>query len=66
VATTEATRQYASIAHAAQIADVHTDTIRRLIGRGDLTGYRIGTKAVRIDLAELETVFKPIGGHHAA
>ena len=39
---------------------VHPDTIRRAIARGDLTGYKFGHRTVRVDVAEVDALFKPM------
>jgi excisionase family DNA binding protein len=43
-----------SIAKVADRLDLSRDTVRRLIGRGDLTAIRIGS-SVRVSAAELES-----------
>ena len=47
---------------AADRAGVSTRTIRRWIADGRLVAYRVGPKVIRVDLDQLEAVFKPIGG----
>jgi excisionase family DNA binding protein len=49
-----------SPAQAAVYAGVHTDTIRRYISQGLLTGYRLGNKLIRIDLDELDAMLRPV------
>jgi excisionase family DNA binding protein len=49
-----------SISEAADHMGVHPETIRRYISRGDLTGYRLGPRLVRVDLAEVEAMLRPI------
>ena len=47
--------------------------MRRRIADGDITGYRLGPRIIRVDLAELDATFRPIpaastgdgGGGHA-
>ena len=39
---------------------LHPDTIRRRIREGKLTGYKMGQRVLRVDLAELEALFQPI------
>lgn len=53
-------RRLVSIADAAEYADVHPATIRRYISSGRLTGYRVGPRLVKIDLAELNDLARPI------
>lgn len=62
------TRRFTSIADAAEYADVSDRTIRRYIADGRLTGYRMGPRLVKVDLAELDTLPRPIptGGPNAA
>lgn len=55
-------RRYDSIDRAAEYAGVSTKTIRRYIASGRLTGYRIGPRLIRVDLAELDAMFRKIGG----
>lgn len=47
---------------AAVIADVHTNTIRNAINRGDLRAYRYGPRAIRIDVTDLLALFTPYTG----
>ncbi|GAB3758810.1 hypothetical protein GCM10027599_26710 [Yimella radicis] len=53
-------RQLATIPDAAEYACVSTKTIRRRIASGDLTGYRMGPRLLRVDLDELDALLKPI------
>ena len=53
-------RQLRSIQEAARLYHVHPDTIRRRIAAGQLTGHRFGPRLIRVDLAELEVLLKPI------
>jgi excisionase family DNA binding protein len=39
---------------------VSVRTVRRLISRGELRAYRIGTDIVRIDSDDIESVLKPV------
>jgi excisionase family DNA binding protein len=57
-------RRLASIAEAATYAACNPRTIRRMIARGELTGYRMGPRLVRVDLAEVDAALKviPTGG----
>jgi excisionase family DNA binding protein len=52
----EARRNMITIAKAAEYAQLSQQTIRRYIAYQKLTGYRIGPKMIRIDLAELEAL----------
>ncbi len=53
-------RRFASIAEAADLVGASTKTIRRRIADGSLTGYRMGPRLIRVDLAELDSMFRPI------
>ncbi len=55
-------RRYVKLAEAADYLGVTPRTIRGMIADGRLTGYRSGTRLVRVDLNELERVMKPYGG----
>ncbi|MCT1776761.1 helix-turn-helix domain-containing protein [Brachybacterium sp. p3-SID957] len=59
LATTPRTR-YITIGDAAEYLSVTERTVRNYIARGELTGYRIGTRAIRIDQRELENLLTPI------
>jgi excisionase family DNA binding protein len=54
------TRRLAQLESAAQYADCSVKTIRRMIARGDLTGYRMGKRLIRVDLNELDEALRPI------
>ena len=45
---------------AAQRWDVHVDAIRRLIASGQVTGYRLNGRIIRVDQAEVDSCFRPI------
>jgi excisionase family DNA binding protein len=49
-----------SIESAAERWELNPRTIRRMIARGDLTGYRFGAKALRLDQAEVDAAMTPI------
>jgi excisionase family DNA binding protein len=53
-------RRYASIAEAAAYVGVAPKTIRRLIAAGRLTGYHLGSRLIRIDLDQLDSIMTPI------
>lgn len=50
-------RRYATIAAAAKYTALSGRTINNYIAAGRLTAYRIGTRVVRVDLNELDTLF---------
>ncbi|MFF0501626.1 helix-turn-helix domain-containing protein [Nocardia aobensis] len=54
--------QYTDLRGAATILSCDQRTIRRLIAAGKLKAYKLGTKAVRIRLTDLEAVLRPFGG----
>ena len=57
---TRSDRRYASLADAAKYAGgCNERTIRRLIASGQLTGYRLGSRIVRVDLDELDRLMRP-------
>lgn len=55
-----ATRRLVTLTDAATYAAVSTKTIRRWIAAGNITGYRLGKRALRVDLHELEAFARPI------
>lgn len=61
-------RRLESIPHTADYVGVSTKTIRRMISRGQLTGLRLGTRLIRVDLNEVDAILRPIpttGGNDA-
>jgi len=63
-------RRLASIAAAAEYLATSQRTVRRMIASGDLTGYRIGSRLLRVDLNEVDAKLRAIpsaaGGPDAA
>lgn len=55
-------RRYAKLAEAADYLGVTDRTIRAMIADGRLTGYRSGTRLIRVDLNEIDAAMKPFGG----
>ena len=55
-------RRYAKLAEAADYLGVTDRTVRQMIADGRLTGYRSGTRLVRVDLNEVDAAMKPFGG----
>lgn len=47
-------RRLASVATVAELYDVDGRTVRRWIADGTITGYRVGKRSLRVDLAEVE------------
>ena len=67
--TATRTRRLTTLALAAEYAGVDPRTLRRRISAGDLTGYRLGPRLIRVDLNELDAMLRPIpagGGPDAA
>ena len=56
----ESARRVAKIAVAARLTGLSTRTIRRRISDGTLTGYRLGSRAILVDLDELDGALTPI------
>jgi excisionase family DNA binding protein len=50
----------ASLETASQRHELSVKTLRRMIARGELTGYRVGKRMIRVDLAELDSLLRPI------
>lgn len=57
-----AQRRYASLQEAAEYLGVTDRTIRQMIADGRLTGYRNGTRLVRVDLNEVDARMVAFGG----
>ena len=55
-------RRYVKPAEAAEYLGVTTRTIRQMVADGRLTGYRSGTRLVRLDLNEVDAAMRPFGG----
>jgi excisionase family DNA binding protein len=55
-------RRYAKLAEAAEYLGVTDRTIRQMIYDGRLTGYRSGSRLVRVDLNEIDSAMRPFGG----
>jgi len=49
-----------SIADAAKERGCSTDTIRRMVSRGDLKAYRLGPRLIRIRRRDLERAMRPV------
>ncbi len=62
VSTVAPRRRYVKLAEAAEYLQVTDRTIRQMIADGRLTGYRSGTRLVRVDLNELDDAMQPFGG----
>lgn len=55
-------RRYARLKEAAEYLDVTDRTVRQMIADGRLTGYRSGSRLVRVDLNEIDAAMTPFGG----
>ncbi len=55
-------RSYVTLRQAADYLNVTDRTIRQMIADGRLTGYRSGTRLVRVDLNEIDAAMRPFGG----
>lgn len=49
-----------SLDHAAGYADVSTRTIRRWIADGRLRAYRVGPRLIKVDLADIDRLARPV------
>lgn len=58
--TTTSTRRYVSIATAAEYLEMTEAGVRKFIAEGRLTGYRVGKRAIRVDLHEVDALPTPI------
>jgi excisionase family DNA binding protein len=58
-------KKLVSLADAAECAGVHPRTLRRQIAAGHLRAVRVG-RNIKIDLNDLEAIFKPVGGAAAS
>jgi excisionase family DNA binding protein len=56
----EITPRYISIEKAAAALDTSPRTVRRLIASGELKGYRVGKRLLRIDVNDLEAITRRI------
>jgi excisionase family DNA binding protein len=50
----------ASITTAAQYAPCGRRTIQRYIAQGKLNAWRLGPKMIRVDLDEIDKLFRPV------
>jgi excisionase family DNA binding protein len=54
-----ATPELISVREAAELIGVHTNTIKNMIKRGQLTAYRFGLRVIRVDRQQLLNVAQP-------
>lgn len=52
--------RYAPIGEAASYLGVHPKTLRRRIAAGELTGYRMGSRILRVNLDEVDALLRPM------
>jgi excisionase family DNA binding protein len=55
-------RRYAKQSEAAEYLGVTSRTIRQMIADGRITGYRSGSRLIRVDLDEIDDAMQPFGG----
>lgn len=53
-------RRFVSTGVAAKELGLAPKTVQRMIARGQLRGYRVGTRAIRVDLADVDALLQPI------
>ncbi len=46
----------------AEYMGVSLRTVREWISQGNIPGYRINARVIRVDLNEVDAAFKPFGG----
>lgn len=49
-----------SLAEAARLLDVSTDTVRRMIARGELQAVRVGLRKIKLRVTDVEAAARPI------
>ena len=54
--------KHVSLSEAAEMLGVTTKTIRRYIAARKLPAYRVGPRLIRVDVADIEALLKPVGG----
>lgn len=55
-------RRYAKISEAAEYLNVNARTIRDMIADGRITGYRNGSRLIRVDLNDIDANMQAYGG----
>lgn len=58
----ELPRDLIPLAEAAARLGVSKDTVRRMIKRGDIPGYRVGLRMIRVSAADVRRAARPMGG----
>ncbi len=54
-------RRWATLPEAAEHMQVNVTTVRRLIAKGTIPGYRLGKRIIRVDLAEVDAILAGSG-----
>lgn len=49
-------RRYATVKDAAEYASTSTNTVRRWVQQGKINGYGYGTRFLRVDLNDIDTM----------
>lgn len=52
--------RWASLSEAAEYIHVSPTTMRRMIASGEITGFRVGPRLIRVDLNQLDAAFAAI------
>ncbi|MBE7195957.1 MAG: helix-turn-helix domain-containing protein [Gordonia polyisoprenivorans] len=60
--TSQSNRRLESLPSAAEYAGVSVRTLRRYIADGRVRAYRVGPRLIKVDLADLDAMLRPIGG----
>jgi excisionase family DNA binding protein len=58
--TAASTSRLVDLKKAAEVFDCSERTVRRMIAAGEITGYRVGKRLLRVDLNELQQVARVI------
>lgn len=53
-------RRLLTLGQAADLLSLDEKTLRRYIAAGQLTGYRVGPRAIRVPFDQVEALAKPI------
>ena len=57
-----AQKQSVDLTFAAEYLGVSVQSVRRRIAEGRLKAYRVGPRAIRVNLTDLDALKQPIGG----
>lgn len=61
---TTARREWLTLQEAADRTGLTTRTIRRYVATGQVTGWRVGTKSIRVTATDVDALFRPIPTAH--